>query len=105
MDEFFRNVRGKKEGRMSSIDRSRLKSMENKKIRKKEKKWRKERKKDETQGINRKEKKNDERKNKKRKKDRMDEINDDGWIVKKKMKRSITEAEDIRRYFRTEDEH
>ena len=88
---------------MSSIDRSRLKSMENKKISKKEKKLRKERKKDETQGINRKEKKNDERKNKKRKKDRRDEINDDGWIVKKNTKRSKTEAEDIRRYFRTED--
>ena len=42
---------------------------------------------------------------KKRKQDKMDELNDDGWIVKKKIKRSTTEAEDIRRYFRTEDKH
>jgi len=35
----------------------------------------------------------------------MDMLNDDGWIMKKKTKRSITEAEGIRRYFRTEDKH
>ena len=42
---------------------------------------------------------------KKRKQDSTDKIKDDGWIVKKKTKRSTTEAEDIRRHFRTEDKH
>ena len=45
------------------------------------------------------------KKDKKKEKDSMDKLNDDGWIMKKKTKRSKTEAEDIRRYFRTEDKH
>jgi hypothetical protein len=107
MDEFFKNVREEKEERVNSIEVSRLMIMKNKnKNKSKEKKnRRKNRKKNENQEINGKEKKNNEKDKKKRKQDKMDEINDDGWIVKKKIKRSTTEAEDIRRYFRTEDKH
>ena len=79
--------------------------MGKKKKRKKEIKWRKNREKIENQGISREEKTNDEKRQKKRNKDSMDKINDDGWIIKRKTKRSKTEAEDIRRYFRTEDKH
>ena len=105
MDEFFTNVREKKEERVSSMDGSRVKGMAHKKIRKKGKKWEKSLKKDINQESIREGKSNAERRKKKRKKDSLDEINDDGWIVKKEKKRSTTEAEDIRRYFRTEDEH
>jgi len=109
LNEFFINVRKKKEEIMSSMDGSKVEGMENKRIRKKGKKWRKSRKKDRNQENNSEEKSNDERREKKRKKDSNetndDETNDDGWIAKKEKKRSTTEAEDIRRYFRTEDEH
>ena len=35
----------------------------------------------------------------------MNEQVEDEWLERKKKKRSRTEAEDIRRYFRTEDKH
>jgi hypothetical protein len=105
MDEFFRDMRVENEGRVSSIETSILMNMGNKKKRKKEKNWRKNKKKDEKKVKGKEEKNDGGKKRKKRKRDNFGEIRDDKWTVRKRIKRSKTEAEDIRRYFRTEDKH
>ena len=65
----------------------------------------KKKKNDENHGINGRKKTSDEKERKKSRYSGMNKQVEDEWLERKKKKRSRTKAEDIRRYFRTEDKH